>query len=315
MDTPLPRTEPPPPQAITFEAIMPAAMAVRAEESGIKRTSSDPMVSFVLSVLAGAFVAFGAIFSTTVTAGTMTTFAADGTLVSSATLPYGVGRLLAGLAFCVGIIAVIIAGAELFTGNNLIVMAWASGKVKTRPLLFNWMLVFVGNFAGAILTAGLMYLTTQYTFGGGAVGLVALNTANAKASLSFLPAFTLGIMCNALVCLAVWMCFSARTNVDRILTAMPPVTAFAAAGFEHCIANIYFIPMGLFIKAGAPESFWRAVNKTAADFPDLTWGNFICNLVPVTAGNIVGGSLMVAAAYWFVYLRNRPVDAERTDAR
>ena len=162
---------------------MPAAMAVLAEESGIKRASLDPMVSFVLSILAGAFVAFGAIFATTVLAGTMTTFTADGTLASSAVLPYGIGRLLAGLAFCVGIIAVIIAGAELFTGNNLIVMAWASGKVTTSALMFNWVLVLTGNCVGAILTAGLMFLTTQYTFGGGAVGLVALNTANAKAAL------------------------------------------------------------------------------------------------------------------------------------
>jgi formate transporter len=316
MSTPLstpapPRIESLAPQTVTFEAIMPAAMAVRAEESGIKRAALDPLACFVLSVLAGAFVAFGAIFATTVSAGTMTTIAPDGSLVSSAALPYGIGRLLIGLAFCVGILAVIIAGAELFTGNNLVVMAWASRKVTTRALLFNWILVFVGNSVGAIFTAGLMYLTMQYTFGGGAVGLVALNTAAAKASLPFLSAFTLGIMCNALVCLAVWMCFSARTNVDRVVTAVPPVAAFAAAGFEHCIANVYFIPMGLFIKAGAPESFWKAVNKTAADFPDLTWSNFICNLVPVTAGNIVGGSLMVAAAYWFVYLRNRPADANR----
>ena len=311
MDKPSPGIDMPSPQTVTFEAVMPAAMAIRAEESGINRAALDPLAAFVLSLLAGAFVAFGAIFATTVSAGTMTTFAADGSLVSSAALSYGVSRLLVGLAFCVGILAVIIAGAELFTGNNLVVMAWASSKVSTRDLLFNWMLVFVGNFVGAISTAGLMYLTTQYTFGGGAVGLVALNTATAKASLPFLPAFTLGIMCNALVCLAVWMCFSARTNVDRVVTAVPPVAAFAAAGFEHCIANIYFIPFGLFIKAGAPESFWKSVNKTAADFPDLTWSNFVSNLVPVTAGNIVGGSIMVAAAYWFVYLRNRPADAAR----
>jgi formate transporter len=311
MDTPLPGIDTPSPQTVTFEAVMPAAMAIRAEESGINRAALDPLAAFVLSLLAGAFVAFGAIFATTVSAGTMTALAPDGSLVSSAALPYGIGRLLVGLAFCVGILAVIIAGAELFTGNNLVVMAWASSKVSTRDLLFNWMLVFVGNFVGAISTAGLMYLTTQYTFGGGAVGLVALNTATAKASLPFLPAFTLGIMCNALVCLAVWMCFSARTNVDRVVTAVPPVAAFAAAGFEHCIANIYFIPFGLFIKAGAPESFWKSVNKTAADFPDLTWSNFVSNLVPVTAGNIVGGSIMVAAAYWFVYLRNRPAGAAR----
>jgi formate transporter len=308
MKTPASRIEALPPQIVTFEAVMPSAMAVLAEESGIKRASLDPMVSVVLSVLAGAFVAFGAIFATTVTAGTITSFAADGTLTSSAVLPFGIGRLLAGLAFCVGIIAVIIAGAELFTGNNLIVMAWASGKVRTSALLFNWVLVLTGNFIGAVLTAGLMFLTTQYTFGDGAVGLVALSTANTKAALPFLPAFTLGIMCNALVCLAVWMCYSARTNVDRVLTAMPPIAAFAAAGFEHCVANAYFIPMGLFIKAGAPDLFWKSVNRTPADFPDLTWSNLVCNLVPVTAGNIVGGSVMVAAAYWFVYLRKRTDD-------
>ena len=150
-----------------------------------------------------------------------------------------------------------------------------------------------------------MFYTTQYTFGSGAVGLAALTTANAKASLAFVPALTLGIMCNALVCLAVWMCFSARTTIDRILTIIPPISAFVAAGFEHSIANVYFIPMGLFIKAGAPATFWSGIGKTAADFPELTWGNFLVgNLLPVTIGNIIGGSIMVAAVYWFVYLRN-----------
>ena len=278
------------PQAITFEAIMPASMAVRAEQSGVKRASTDPLTVLVLSVLAGAFIAFGAIFATTVTAG--------------AGLPYGVARLLTGLVFSVGLLMVIIAGAELFTGNNIIVMAWASGKVKTRALLLNWVLSFSGNFVGAILTAALMFYTTQYTFGDGAVGLVALSTANTKASLTFVPALTLGIMCNALVCLAVWMCFSARTNIDRVVTAVPPIAAFAAAGFEHCIANIYFIPMGLFIKAGAPQTFWVAIGKTASDYPALTWNNFFLgNLLPVTIGNIIGGSIMIAAVYWFVYLR------------
>jgi formate transporter len=296
-------SEPAPPQAITFDAILPPAMALRAEESGVKRASSDPVTLLVLSVVAGAFISFGAIFATTVTAGSIGVTAADGTWVSSATLPYGIGRLLIGLVFSVGLIMVIIAGAELFTGNNIIVMAWASGKVKTRALLLNWVLSFSGNFVGAILTAGLMFYTTQYTFGSGTVGLVALNTANAKASLAFIPALTLGIMCNALVCLAVWMCFSARTNIDRVVTAIPPIAAFAAAGFEHCIANVYFIPMGLFIKAGAPDSFWKAVGKTASDYPELTWGNFLGNLLPVTIGNIIGGSVMIAAVYWFVYLR------------
>jgi len=278
-------------QVVTFDAIMPSTMALRAEESGVKRANLDPLNLLVLSILAGAFISFGAIFATTVSAG------ATG-------MSYGVVRLLVGLVFSAGLVMVVIGGAELFTGNNMIVMAWASGKVTTRALLLNWVLSFAGNFLGAIATAALVFYSTQYTFGGGAVALAALSTASAKTSLAFIPALTLGIICNAMVCLAVWMCFSARTNIDRVVTIIPPIAAFAAAGFEHCIANVYFIPMGLFIKAGAPNSFWQAINKTAGDYPDLTWNNFIVgNLIPVTIGNIIGGSIMVAAVYWFVYLR------------
>jgi formate transporter len=295
------------PHLVTFDAIMPAAMAVRAEDSGVKRASTDWLTIFVLSVLGGAFVSFGAVFATTVTAGSIAITPVDGGAALSAGMPYGISRLLTGLVFCVGLILVIVGGAELFTGNTLIVMAWASGKVKTRAVLLNWVIAFVGNFIGAISTAGLMFLTTQYTFGGGAVGLGALTTANSKAALAFVPALTLGIMCNALVCLAVWMCYGARTTIDRVVTIVPPITAFAAAGFEHCVANMYFIPMGLFIKAGAPESFWKSIEKTPADFPALIWENFFfSNLLPVTIGNIIGGSIMVAAVYWFIYLRQRP---------
>jgi formate/nitrite transporter len=156
------------------------------------------------------------------------------------------------------------------------------------------------------MTAVLMFLTAQYTFGSGVVGVVALSTAHAKTSLALIPAITLGIMCNALVCLSSWMCYSARTTVDRVVTVIPPIVAFVAAGFEHCIANIYFIPLGLFIKAGAPDAFWSSIGKTPESYANLTWGNFfLANLIPVTTGNIIGGSLMVAAIYWFVYLRNQ----------
>ncbi len=285
---------------LVIDPILPAAMALRAEEHGVKRAAIDPLMVFVLSVLGGAFVAFGAIFATTVSAGTMAM--SDGATLA---LPYGITRLLIGLAFCLGLILVVIGGAELFTGNNLIVMAWASRKVTTRRLLGNWALVFAGNAVGALATAVLLFLSTQYTFGGGAVGLVALNTAHAKASLAFVPALILGILCNALVCLAVWMCYSARTSVDRVVSMVPPIAGFAAAGFEHSIANLYFIPVGLLIRAGAPASFWDSIKRTPADFPALTWENFLGNLVPVTLGNIIGGSLMVAAVYWFIYLRSR----------
>ena len=219
-------------------------------------------------------------------------------------LPYGVTRLLAGLVFSLGLIPVIVGGAELFTGNNLIIMAWAGGKVSTTLLLKNWIIVYLGNFVGALGTAGLMFMTGQYTFGKGAVGVAALTTANNKSGLDFVSAIALGIMCNALVCLAVWLTFSARTTTDRILAIVPPITAFVAAGFEHSIANMYFIPMGLFIKAFAPESFWISIGKTAGDYASLTWGNFFANnLIPVTIGNIIGGAFMVGAVYWFVYLR------------
>ena len=294
------------PLTVTFDAVMPAALAARAEEAGVRRAASDPLNILVLSVLGGAFVAFGAIFATTVSAGSIAISSADGVTQLAAGLPFGIVRLLVGLVFCVGLILVIVGGAELFTGNTLIVMAWASGKIKTRDILLNWLIAFAGNFIGAIGAAGVMFLTTQYTFGGGAVGLVALTTANSKAALTFVPALTLGIMCNALVCLAVWMCYGARTTIDRVVAIIPPISAFAAAGFEHCVANMYFIPMGLFIKAGASESFWSAIGKTASDFPALTWYNFLVgNLLPVTIGNIIGGSIMVGAVYWFVYLRKK----------
>ena len=292
------------PQIVSFDAIMPAAMAARAEESGVRRAAMDPITVFVLSILAGAFISFGAAFATTVGAGSVFMAGQDGAAAFSGALPYGFTRLLVGVSFSIGLILVVIAGAELFTGNNLIVMAWASGKVRTRDVLSNWGIAFAGNFIGCIGTAALMFMTTQYTFGGGAVGFNALVTANAKTALPFVPALTLGIMCNALVCLTVWMCFGARTTIDRIATIIPPITAFVTTGFEHCIANIYFIPLGIFIKNSAPDSFWTAIGKTPADFPAITWGNFLVgNLLPVTIGNMIGGSLMVGAVYWFVYLR------------
>ncbi|MGQ0603508.1 MAG: formate transporter FocA [Anaerolineales bacterium] len=276
---------------ISLDALIPAEMAAKAETVGVKKAHMNAASMFVLSVLAGAFIALGAIFSTTVVAG-----AGD--------MPYGLTRLLAGLVFSLGLILVIVGGAELFTGNNLIVMAWASGKVSTGLLLKNWVIVYLGNFVGSIATAAVMFYTGQFAFGHGAVGLAALNLGNAKSGMDFVPALALGVMCNALVCLAVWLTFSARTTTDRILAIIPPIAAFVAAGFEHSIANMYFIPVALFIKAGAPESFWANIGKTAADFPNLTWDRFfINNLLPVTLGNIVGGTLMVGAVYWFVYLR------------
>jgi len=272
---------------IRMDAMLPQEMADIAEAAGVRKAAMPFQPLIALSVLAGAFVALGAMFATTAVA-------------AASTLPYGLVRLLFGLVFCLGLILVVIGGAELFTGNNLIIMAWASRKISTWALLRNWLIVYVGNFIGSLGTAGLVFLTRQYNAGAGSVGEVALAIALAKVNLGFLQAIVLGILCNALVCLAIWLTYSARSVADKILAVIFPITAFAAAGFEHSIANMYFIPYALLIKTFDP-AFALAKN---INLSSLTWGSFLLkNLLPVTLGNILGGSILVAAMYWFIYLR------------
>ncbi|MCL4561749.1 MAG: formate transporter FocA [Chloroflexi bacterium] len=281
---------------IRLDALLPPEMANRAEQVGVRKAHLDWITILILAILAGSFIGLGAIFATTVTAGI------------GSTLPYGISRFLAGLAFTLGLILVIVGGAELFTGNNLMIMAWIDRQISTRLILRNWLIVYIGNFIGSFATAVLSFLSGQYGYGNGAVGVTALATASAKVQLGFIQAIALGVLANALVCLAVWMTFSARTTTDRILAIAPPIAAFVAAGYEHSIANMYFIPIGLLIKDYAPASFWTAIGKTASDFSQITWGNFFLkNLLPVTIGNIIGGAILVGAVYWFVYLRKKPV--------
>lgn len=275
---------------IHIDALLPVEMAQRAEQIGVRKAEMASASLFALAVLAGAFVALGAIFSTTVAAG------------ATGVLPYGITRLLVGLSFCLGLILVIVGGAELFTGNNLIVMAWASGKVTTAALLRNWSIVYLGNFVGALGTAVLLVASKQYAFGGGAVGVNALTIANTKVHFGFIQALALGALCNALVCLAIWLTFSARSTGDKILAIIFPITAFVTAGFEHSIANMYFIPMALLIKAFDPAF----AAKSGLELSALTWRTFLVNnLLPVTIGNIGGGVVLVAAVYWVVFLRRR----------
>jgi len=271
------------------DARSPKETAIRVSGSGVAKTRTAPASVFVLALLAGMFIAFGAIFATTVAA-------------AGGALPYGVSKILGGIVFCLGLILVIGAGAELFTGNTLIVVSWMDGETSLRALLNNWLIVYVGNFAGSVLTAGLMLLARQYTFADGAVGATALSIADHKVHLAFLQAIALGILCNTLVCLAIWMCAAARSMTDRILAILFPITAFVAAGFEHSVANMYFIPMGLFLKKNV--TFLARLGKTTTDYADLTWANFlILNLLPVTLGNIIGGAGVVGMLYWFAYLK------------
>jgi formate transporter len=287
---------------VSFDALVPAEMALKAAETGVKKTGMDTLRMFLLAILAGAFIAMGAIFATTVSAGT-------------STLPFGVVRLLAGLTFSLGLILVVVSGSELFTGNSLIIIAFANRHISLWALLRNWGIVYLGNFAGAILTAYLLFISRQYTFGAGSIGLAALNTGEAKTSLGFAQAIVLGIFCNALVCMAVWMCYSARSTIDKILAIIPPISAFVAAGFEHSIANMYFIPIALFIKQMGTPAFFEAIKKTPADFPHLNWGNFfLANLLPVTIGNVIGGAVMVGLVYWFIYLSKEGKKVATTEA-
>jgi formate transporter len=282
---------------IQIDAFLPPKMASKMEDVGIKKGALKADAMFALAILAGAFIGCGAVFATLVTTG-----------LGTAGVGFGIIKLLGGLVFCLGLVAVVVAGAELFTGNNLIIMAFASGRVTLVRLLRNWVIVYAGNFVGSILTAVVMLVSKQYTFAGGAVGANALGIANGKCGLGFFQAIALGIMCNALVCLAVWLCASGRSTTDKILAIVFPITAFVACGFEHSVANMYFIPMGLFIKASASSGFWDALGRTAADYGNLTWGAFFLkNLLPVTIGNIIGGAGFVGLVYWFIYLRPQKV--------
>lgn len=259
----------------------------------MQKTNLDALTLAALGVLAGAFIGLGAMFATTVLAG------ADGVL------PFGVARLLAGTVFCLGLILVILGGAELFTGNALIVMACAAGKVTIRRMLRVWAIVYVGNFIGAAGTALLVFLSGQYLGGQGAVARVTLSLALAKTTLPFDQALFLGILCNVLVCLAVWLALGARTTTDKVLAILFPVSAFVVAGFEHSVANMYLIPLGLFVKAWGPAAMWAQLGTDPAAYAALTWSAFFASLIPVTIGNIIGGSVLVGGVYWFIYLRRR----------
>jgi formate/nitrite transporter len=270
-----------------LDALLPPDMARRAEEIGVRKAGLPAPDLFALAVLAGAFIALGGVFMTTAVTGT-------------SAAPWGPVRVLAGVVFSVGLVLVVVGGAELFTGNALLVMAWASGRVSLAALLRNWSIAYAGNFVGATGTALLVFVAGTHSLGGGAWGATALAIADGKLRYGFAQAVALGVLCNALVCLAVWLTYSARTTADRLLVVVAPISAFVAAGFEHSIANMYFVPLALLIRDLDP------LFAAGRPLESLTWGAFLArNLVPVTLGNVIGGGVLVAAVYWFVYLRAR----------
>lgn len=260
-----------------FDAYSPREIAERVENIGVTKARLPQLTLAVLGVLAGGFIGLGALYFTVVT--------------SDLSLSFAASRLLGGVTFSLGLILVVVAGAELFTGNNLLVMAWASYRITTGELLKNWVIVYLANFLGSMGLVWLVFLSGHWQMGNGAIGSNAVTIAVAKVALSFPEAFFKGILCNILVCLAIWLTMAARSVVDKIFVVVFPISAFIAAGFEHSIANMYFIPLGMLLKD----------RVSVAGAENLTWAGFCSNLLPVTLGNIVGGGVLVALVYYFVY--------------
>ncbi|MFW6150528.1 MAG: formate/nitrite transporter family protein [Chloroflexota bacterium] len=271
----------------------PASMCEKMHGVGVTKASRDLPRAAVLGLLAGFFIGLGAVFYTLVTADTG--------------LGFGMTKLVGGLVFCLGLILVVIAGAELFTGNVLMLAPCMSARLSVPQLLRSWGIVYFANLVGSLLLVGLLFLTDWWTLDGYRVGAHALLIADAKVNLAFVPALARGILCNALVCLAVWLCFSARTVPGKVVAILFPITAFVACGFEHSVANMFFIPMG--IAMAGQEQVLQAAGVSLPQIAHLTPLGFVHNLVPVTIGNIMGGSL-IAGAYWFVFSRQKSAQAQ-----
>ncbi len=269
--------------------LAPDQIAEQTVQNGYKKANTKVSRLFVLGILAGAFIAF----------------ASEGSNAAIYNIPWaGVGKALAGALFTTGLMLVIVAGSELFTGNTLMVAALAQRKITLRGMLKNWVTVYAGNFVGALLIAWLIYLSGQLDFTDGLLGGFTIKTAAYKVSLGFSKAFVMGILCNWLVSLAVWMAYGSKDMAGRLLAIFFPIWLFITSGFEHCVANMYYIPAGILAKSN-PEWVKQAISlgATADKINHLTWSSFFTNnLIPVTLGNIVGGVVFTGMAYWFVYL-------------
>lgn len=258
----------------------------------VQKVNASILKLIVLGILAGVYIGFGACLAT---------------LIGHDAAKYlglGLSRLVTGGVFSVGLMLVVIAGAELFTGNNLMLMGVLDKRAALSKMFYKWMVVFAANFLGSMLLAYLYYATNLWKMGDSAVGLAALNIANLKTNLTFTEAFSRGILCNWLVCLAVWMAIASREVVSKIFAIFFPIMAFVALGFEHSIANMYFVPLGIFLKGS------NLVANTTLNLSGLTWGSFFLkNLIPVTIGNIIGGAFFVGLLYWLVYIRQTQAKA------
>lgn len=269
--------------------LTPDQMARAAEDAAYAKATGGPLKSFLLGLTAGGYIALGFVFFTT-------------SQVGAAELPYGVAKVLGGMVFSTGLALVVLTGAELFTSSTLTLTARASGRITWGQLLSNWVVVYVANFLGALTIVALVYLGRTWENADGGWGAVVLSTALHKVHHTFFEAFVLGVLCNLMVCLAVWAAYSGRTTTDKILAVTMPIALFVASGFEHSVANMFMIPLAILIKDNAGADFWAASGLEEAAYSDLTWSAFyVDNLLPVTLGNIVGGGVMIGVLYWTIF--------------
>lgn len=271
-------------KAPTTEALTPAQITQKAEDLGVTKTEMSFGRSFALSIMAGAFIAMGAMFFSLV--------------VGDPALPFAIQRVLSGFLFCLGLILVVVAGAELFTGNTMIVMTAASKRIKWSAVWKNWIVVFFGNFLGALVIVGLVFLSDMSAMNGGQVGQTMVSVAAGKMHADWLVLFAKGIMCNFLVCLGVWMAYASKTVADKILAVVFPITAFVACGFEHCVANMFFLPMGALLAS-------CGIAPAGIDPASVNMLGALYNWSATVPGNIVGGALMVGMMYWFIYRKSK----------
>jgi formate transporter len=272
----------------SFDDYAPADIVSKVEQASKRKANLHWVSLLMLSILAGSFIALGAEFFTLA--------------VFDSTLSVGFTRLIGSICFSLGLILVVVAGAELFTGNNLLIIGFASGTVTYKQVLKNWAVTYVGNFVGAIGVVGLMFMTDLWKMKSFAMGVKMVQIAADKTNLTFLQGFSRGILCNALVCLAVWLCFSARSVISKIAAIIFPIAAFVASGFEHSIANMYFIPMGLVIKNNPDVMASVSKNLPELNLSHLNITGFLGNLLSVTFGNIIGGAIMVGFVYWMIFV-------------
>lgn len=268
------------PAVFNFNAYSPAEIQALIETAGVKKATLPALPCFMLALVAGGSIGFGALYYCIV--------------ASDADLSFAVTRVMGGTVFSLGLAVVMIGGAELFTGNNLIVMAWASGTISTAAVLRNWLIVYIGNFVGAAGLAVMVVFSHHLDMNGGRIGLTVITTAAAKISPDVVTLFVKGVLCNLLVCLGVWLAYAGRSVTDKVVALILPISAFVAAGFEHCVANMYF-----FSVAWLMTVLGLIPPGTAGS--TITIAEIAHNLVPVTLGNIVGGAGFVGLVYWAIY--------------